>query len=749
MTVPDVVDDRRGVSGVVGYVLLVGMTVVGLSVVLLAGSALLDDLTGRTTDEATELAAHELDARLGTLAEDGVAATEVSLGRKRPADVRVVDNSTGGHVRLLVNGGQCRATVPLSSVRYRDSSGQEVGYEAGGIFVRADGSSASTVRSPPSVTAANGTLDVSVVDLDGRYDERTVTIRENESRTRNVSRSISEALFDGSNGCRRPSSVTIEVQSDFYSAWASHLESETGVPVATYDGNATARVTLNESWLPESVDDDRNRVVNLTRATGGCSRAEFARGCVVSNGTRDRITVDKSVGNTYTAFARPLGNGTEVTDVRTVKGDVVYRPALDVAFVIDESGSMGWNANTDRSGCDLGEKDGGCQSKREAAQVAARGFVDELNGTKDRVAFVGYDRSARYLRIDGERYFTDDFSVTGVDGAIDDFEAHGGTASNEGVRKANVLFGLKGNASKKRVMILLSDGKNDDDASDRDLFEAAREARNDGIVVYTVGFGSKSYIEEPVLKRTANVTGGEYYYADDASRLDAVFGEIFAKVSDRRVVVHRPVTMQTTVGGRIYRPDFGDDVSYVANVTGPEESPAPNVNDPAAPSPYTFSANAEDGNLVDMTATEYDCEEYELTDRTVVNDTATPNETYRRVRCVDIDGSSGRTVSPTDVSIYLDGESATKLVTETSGWWQADVRNGTLRGHLHDPDGDGTEEFDLRSNQAVVVFEFPSDDGSYDRIVMLYEIGVGTDTTATELIDVRVVSAQIGEESEE
>ncbi|MFC6723185.1 VWA domain-containing protein [Halobium palmae] len=751
MNGPGFVDDRRGVSEVVGYVLLVGMTAVGVSLIVLAGSAMLADVQGQTTDEATELAVHELEGRFQALTKPGVDSTEVTFGDRGPREVTVVDNRTGGHIRVTVedDGTYCRATVPLSSVRYEDSKGQLVGYEAGGIFIKSSESSSSTVRSPPSLVTDNGTVDVTVINVSGRYRGGTAVVRKDAALSRNQSAEIEADLFNSSTSrnCRRPDNVTIEVKSDFYDAWAEYLESETGTSAATTDSNSTARVRLGSTWLPAAANDSENQVVNLTRATGSCSAAQLRRGCVVSDGSRDQIKVDKSVGNRYTALAEPLGSGAEVTSVRTVKGKVAYRPALDVVFVIDESGSMAYNANTEVAGCEAGGSDPGCQSKREAAQVASKGFVEQLNESKDRVGFVGYDTQARYIRVDGEYYFTDDFSDSGAKATIDQFDQGGGTASNTGVQKANALFSLKGNASKKRVMILLSDGQNSDAADDERLYDAAREARDDGVVVYTVGFGSEDSIDSDVLRKTATITGGKYYYADDAGRLDAVFDEIFAKISDSKVVVHHPVTMQTTVGGTTYQPTYADsNTSYIANVTE-DGNTALNINDPAAPSPYSFSTSAEDGSLVSMTTTEYQCEEYRLTGQTVVNTSATPNQTYQRVSCAPggIDASSGRTVEPSAVSIYLDGEDASGLLSKSSGWWQEEMAE-TLEGHLTDPAEGDTVRFDLQSNQAVVVFQFPSGEDSYNRIVVLYEIGADADSSVTSVVDVRVVSAHVGDE---
>jgi len=697
--------DRRGVSDVLGYVLIVGMVTTGMMLVLLTGASALDQLQDSSDRSVNAMTLGEFDQRLNTIVSDRHERASFNLGRIRPGDVSVRDNASSGHVRILVNGGTCSATVPLSSIRYEDNRGRIQAYQAGGMWRKSPGSESSVMVSPPDFQATNGTIRLSVVNASGSIPGKEVRLRElpNQSTTRSAE--IEEQLFNGSQACRRPDNVTVKVHSDFYVAWGKYVERETGVGVDTYDTNDTARVFLSQSWLPEVTNDSRNRVVDL-------SDPEIA----TVDRSDDTITVDKEAGNDYVAFAEPLGNGTQVSEVRVVEGEVAYRPALDVAFVMDESGSMADYADGTR--------------KTEAAKEAAKSFVGQLNETKDRAGLVGYTWSARYL-LTGEEYFSNDFSGSGVNQSIEGYNANGGTSSDTGLRKANTMFAMKSPGYKKKVAILLSDGKNSDSDDDDRLYAQAREARKNGVTVYTVGFGDESDIDEDVLQKTANLTGGEYYYADDANELDAVFESIFAKISDTKVIFHDPVTATASVGGRTYKPQLGDKYDDVATMDG-----GYNVNDPRVSQQFSFTMNpVNDGNVTNITAVSYNCTDYAFTNQFVKNES--DGQTYRRVRCVDVDTSSKTLVEPSNTTIYIDGDDASALLSNESAWWQDDLRNDTLRGYL---DGD---EFDLKSNQAVVVYRFESSGEPFNRLVMLYEIGLDDQTGATSVVDVRVTDVKL------
>ncbi len=99
---------------------------------------------------------------------------------------------------------------------------------------------------------------------------------------------------------------------------------------------------------------------------------------------------------------------------------------------------------------------------------------------------------------------------------------------------------LKEQPEQSRVLILLTDGANT--AGRVDPLEAAGIAANEGIRIYTLGFGAdemlvrnlfgvrrvnpSSELDEKTLKAIAEVSGGRYFRARDAEELEAIYQEL-------------------------------------------------------------------------------------------------------------------------------------------------------------------------------------------------------------------------------
>ena len=118
-------------------------------------------------------------------------------------------------------------------------------------------------------------------------------------------------------------------------------------------------------------------------------------------------------------------------------------------------------------------------------------------------------------------------------GIIDD-----GTAIGDGLGTA--INRLKESKAKSKVIILLSDGVNN--AGYMNPISAAEIARNRSIRVYTIGCGSmgeapisipgqgtfnaKVEIDEALLRNIAKETGGQYFRAQNKTKLREVYQEI-------------------------------------------------------------------------------------------------------------------------------------------------------------------------------------------------------------------------------
>ncbi|HBV87212.1 MAG TPA: hypothetical protein DEF42_11325 [Desulfosporosinus sp.] len=84
------------------------------------------------------------------------------------------------------------------------------------------------------------------------------------------------------------------------------------------------------------------------------------------------------------------------------------------------------------------------------------------------------------------------------------------------------------------VILLLTDGKNDFDGSDRtpdisqrDLEQALETAKSKGILVYTIGLNADGSVDKDLLSRIAKETGGKSYIVDRANDLPDIITNVY------------------------------------------------------------------------------------------------------------------------------------------------------------------------------------------------------------------------------
>lgn len=213
------------------------------------------------------------------------------------------------------------------------------------------------------------------------------------------------------------------------------------------------------------------------------------------------------------AFARPQSGVTE-EDVRT--------HGIDIVLALDLSSSMLAEDLT--------------PTRIDAAKAVAAEFVrgrpDDRIGL---VAFAGDAFTQAPLTLDHNVIVTL-LSQLRV-GMIED-----GTAIGMGL--ATAVKRLEHSDAKSKIIVLLTDGRNN--RGEIDPLTAAQMAQALGIKIYTIGAGTRGMtrvrvndprfgrqyvqmhvdIDEDVLRRTANLTGGQYFRATDRQSLEAIYHEI-------------------------------------------------------------------------------------------------------------------------------------------------------------------------------------------------------------------------------
>jgi Ca-activated chloride channel family protein len=190
-------------------------------------------------------------------------------------------------------------------------------------------------------------------------------------------------------------------------------------------------------------------------------------------------------------------------DLAAREAAVAERPPLNVAIVLDHSGSM------------AGEK-------IQAARAAAHGIVERLRAS-DHVALIQFDDVAEVLV---PSIAVDESGRARLDAAINSISDRGGTNIHGGLvlGRDEVLRSLQ-EGSVNRV-ILMSDGNANVGITDTPrLAQLASDASEKGIRLTTVGLGLD--YNEDLMEALAERGRGQYYYVKDAAGLQPVFaGEL-------------------------------------------------------------------------------------------------------------------------------------------------------------------------------------------------------------------------------
>jgi len=201
---------------------------------------------------------------------------------------------------------------------------------------------------------------------------------------------------------------------------------------------------------------------------------------------------------------------------------------IDIQIALDVSGSMA-------------AKDFKPRNRLEVAKRVVRDFVDGRTG--DRIGLTTFAGSA----LTRSPLTSDKRMLDELIGGLDPTLTPDGTAI--GVALASATGRLKQSGAKSRIVVLVTDGVNN--AGEIDPVSAAAVAEGLGVRVYTIGVGTRGQamvpvqlrnpltgrietrdmpmrveVDEELLRRIADRTGGRFYRATDGDALRAVFAEI-------------------------------------------------------------------------------------------------------------------------------------------------------------------------------------------------------------------------------
>jgi len=215
---------------------------------------------------------------------------------------------------------------------------------------------------------------------------------------------------------------------------------------------------------------------------------------------RERVLYSFIVALLVTALAAPIAFDQKTSDKR--KG-------RDLVFALDTSGSMA-ESNFDNENPQ--------EAKFNILKALLKEFISKRHDDNVGISIFGsYAYSAVPLTYDMKSInFLLDFFEVGIAGDS--------TAVGEGIATAIRL--LEKGEAKNKVIILITDGyQNSGSVS---VKEAALNAKNKGIKIYTVGIGKRKDFDYKLLTLIATDTNGKMFEAGDAEMLKDIYSELNA-----------------------------------------------------------------------------------------------------------------------------------------------------------------------------------------------------------------------------
>jgi Ca-activated chloride channel family protein len=199
---------------------------------------------------------------------------------------------------------------------------------------------------------------------------------------------------------------------------------------------------------------------------------------------------------------------------------------INIGIVLDHSGSMDYDeVQLQRLGYDMFDLLRDAQGLIEfpkgyvkpitLAKSALLEFVESFNFKKDNISVVGFSST-----VDRTLGLTN--NVGKIKRNIRTMKTDGTTAFYDAI-----LAGLKqlNGAEGMNVIVALTDGN--DNASYASLVQTINEAKQMDIPVYVVGLGD---VNRAMLSQIATETGGQFFYANSAKSLHAIYEKISEKL---------------------------------------------------------------------------------------------------------------------------------------------------------------------------------------------------------------------------
>ncbi|SNZ02818.1 hypothetical protein SAMN06269185_0120 [Natronoarchaeum philippinense] len=247
----DRADDERGLSPVIGIVLLFGLVLFGATLVAVAGMSLVDTMQTESSLDRAETSMQQVGSDLSELANSpSDRETELTLGNFEEGQASIVDD---GQMIFNINpgrtaAGSCEAEMDIGTLEY-ERGDSTVGFQAGGVW-RSDGGSPLMV-SQPDLTISKQTIEgrtvrsidfpATNVDPDNSsLTGSTVEAQQNRSVSEARQTEMQRNLFNCLDDSDRVRNIEIRIEGNQYAdAWYRYLDEQIGAAgTVRWDGDA-------------------------------------------------------------------------------------------------------------------------------------------------------------------------------------------------------------------------------------------------------------------------------------------------------------------------------------------------------------------------------------------------------------------------------------------------------------------------------------------------------------------------------
>lgn len=335
--------DTRGVSSLVGTILLVAIVVAGSAGVFAVSGAGIADIQDSISSGQAENVFSNMDSEVSKVVlgsdSDGQTVIDLSVPQGEQSELEVVND---GNITIRVESPSAPTlteNVRLNTLRYRNNK-DIVAYQGGGVWAKEVNSRDSRMVSPPEFyytgQGDTATVTLPLVQFNngtlGPVKSGYVTVsKDNSSRT-------SLPLVVKNN-----SVVELDIESEYYRAWGNYFIDRTEAGSVTYDDtNETATVILfgpNDSpkvtgglmSAGTNLGISNNNIADSYNSSqGSYSATKGNENNVVTN--RDvQLTNKASInGDLVTSGRLQMTNNAEITGNAYVEGDVQLQNNADI-----------------------------------------------------------------------------------------------------------------------------------------------------------------------------------------------------------------------------------------------------------------------------------------------------------------------------------------------------------------------------------------------------------------------------------